>query len=196
MPIPTFTIDGILPPYVGSGGPGGHAHDMTPYVVTAMEVVTTLGVTEARKDILRGWLRHREALRAIGFDRGFQWIDGSFVEDKDPRDLDVVAFLYRPPSIQDPADLQRLLMANLNLFDRARVKATYKLDFFPIDLNGSAEALVSQTRYFLGLFSHRRGDDLWKGMLEIRLENVADDAAAIATLAPAPASAAVTGANP
>jgi hypothetical protein len=66
MPIPAFTIDGILPPYVGPDGPGGAPEDMSPYVVTATELVATLATTEKRKTILRGWLRHREALRALG----------------------------------------------------------------------------------------------------------------------------------
>jgi hypothetical protein len=39
---------------------------MSPYVVTATELVATLATTEKRKTILRGWLRHREALRALG----------------------------------------------------------------------------------------------------------------------------------
>jgi len=182
MPIPAFTIDGVLPPYVGPDGPGGAPEDLSPYVVTAVEVVSTLARTEPRKEILRQWLRHRAALRTIGFDRGFQWLDGSFVESKDPRDLDVVTFLYRPPGIRDRNDLAKLLRANLNLFGHAQVKATYSLDFFPVDLDGSAEALVNLTRYWLGLFSHRRGDDLWKGMLQVRMEDVADDAAAIAVL--------------
>jgi hypothetical protein len=56
--------------------------------------------------------------RALGFNRGFQWLDGSFVENKDPRDLDVVTFLYRPPGIHDAGELPRLLRANLNLFGR------------------------------------------------------------------------------
>ena len=101
MPIPTFTIDGVLPPYVGSHGPGGASEDLSPYAVTALEVVTTLGSSDPRKAILRGWLQHRVALRAAGFDRGFQWLDGSFVENKDPRDLDVVGFLHRPSHIRD-----------------------------------------------------------------------------------------------
>lgn len=96
MPIPAFTIDGVLPPYVGPAGPAGAVEDLSPYTVTAIEVVTTLGFTDEHRAILLGWLRHRAALRAIGFDRGFQWLDGSFVEQKEPRDLDVVAFLYRP----------------------------------------------------------------------------------------------------
>ncbi len=78
----------------------------------------------------------------------------------------------------------KLLRTNANLFGRAQVKAAYNLDFFAIDLDGSAEALVNLSRYLLGLFSHRRGDDLWKGMLRSRMEDVADDAAAIAALGP------------
>ena len=184
MPIPGFTIDSVLPPYVGPGGPGGAPEDLSPYNVSATEVAATLAQTDARKDILRGWLAHRAALRAIGFTRGFQWLDGSFVEEKDPRDLDVVTFLYRPADIQDRDELARLMRANLNLFGRPQVKAAYSLDFFPIDLDGSAEALVSLTRYWLSLFSHRRGDDLWKGMLEVRLEDEDDDRAALAALEP------------
>jgi hypothetical protein len=47
------------------------------------------------------------------------------------------------------------------------------------------------SRYLLGLFSHRRVDGLWKGMLQVRLENVADDLAATAALAPAPVGGAI-----
>jgi hypothetical protein len=188
MPIPAFTIDGVLPPYVGPNGPGGAAEDMSPYVATALEVVTTLASSNERRAILRGWLRHRADLRAIGFERGFQWLDGSFVENKPPRDLDVVSFLYRPRRIQDPHQLLVVMRANANLFVRNCVKAQYSLDAFPVDLDGSPEALVSSARYFLGLFSHRRGDDLWKGMLQVRLEDTADDYAALTALGPAPAA--------
>jgi hypothetical protein len=162
MPIPSFTIDGVLPPYVGPCGPGG--------------------VADKRKAILRGWLQHRAALRDVGFGRGFQWLDGSFVEGKDPRDLDIVTFLYRPPGFDSASALGGLLGANLDLFDRAQVKATYSLDAFPVDLNGSPEGVVNAARYFLSLFSHRRGDDLWKGMLQVRLENTAADIAALEEL--------------
>ena len=182
MPIPPFTINGVLPPYVGSNGPGGAAEDMSPYVITGLEVVSTLASTKERRDILRGWLRYRADLRTIGFERGFQWLDGSFVEEKEPRDLDVVSFLYRPQGINDPTQLLMVMRTNAKLFVRNLVKAEYKVDAFPIDLDGSPEALVSSARYFLGLFSHRRGDDVWKGMLQVRFEDVGDDAAALATL--------------
>lgn len=182
MPLPSFTIDGVLPPFVGPDGPGGGAEDLSPYVVTALEMVRTLGKTPERRTILDGWLRHRAAMRAIGFDRGFQWLDGSFVEDKQPQDLDVVSFLYRPPGVRDRDALAAMMHANLDLFLRPRVREVYSLDSFSIDLDGSPEGLVGTSRYFLSLFSHRRGDNLWKGMLQVRLEDAADDDAALAAL--------------
>ena len=185
MPIPLFTIDGVLPPFVGPNGPGGAPEDLSPYAVSATEVVTTFATSATRRTILKGWLDHRAALRAIGFDRGFQWLDGSFVEDKNPKDLDLISFFYRPLGIHDGNTLVRLMQANIGLFGRSQVRSTYSLDFFPIDLNGTPETLVSLTRYWLGLFSHRRQDGLWKGMLQVRLEDEADDTAALALLTPA-----------
>jgi hypothetical protein len=112
MPIPPFSIDGVLPPYVGTTGPGGSAQDMTPYAVTTIEVASTLGTSDKRKMILRQWLQHRAALRRLGFQRGFQWLDGSFVENKDPNDLDVVTFVFRPTTVASAADLAALMRAN------------------------------------------------------------------------------------
>ena len=181
MPIPPFTIDGILPPYVGAHGPGGAPQDMTPYAVTALEIAVTLGHTDARREILRGWLHHRERLRAIGYDRGFQWVDGSFVEQKDPNDIDVVSFFYRPADILDAAQEQALIMTNIDLFDRAAAKKQFHMDALFVGLHTSPEVVVALTSYYLGLFSHRRGDDLWKGMLKVQLDPI-DDAAALASL--------------
>ena len=52
--------------------------------------------------ILDGFLRFRELLTQAGFVSGFQWVDGSFLENvemlenRPPNDLDVVTF-YIPP---------------------------------------------------------------------------------------------------
>lgn len=186
MPIPPFGINGVLPPYVGANGPGGQPEDMSPYVVSALEVVTTLGNSERRREILRGWLEHRAALRALGFVQGFQWLDGSFLEQKEPNDLDLLSFLFRPQNALAAPQLRHLMYANAAIFDRVAVKAAYKLDAFFTDMNASPIGLVNFTRYYLGLFSHRRGDDVWKGMLQVDLADVADDIAAQAVLGPAP----------
>ena len=183
MPIPDYTLDGVLPPFLGPNGPGGHPADMSPYDATALEVVTHFGSTTVRNTILRGWLDHRADLRAAGFLDGFQWLNGSFVEDKQPQDLDVVAFLYRPTGILDATSLQTFMKSNPHLFRRQNVRAKYQLDFIPVDLNGTAEFIVQMSRYYMGLFSHRRDDQLWKGMLQVRLDDPIGDQAAVAALA-------------
>jgi hypothetical protein len=66
------------------------------------------------------------------------------------------------------------------------MKQKFNLDAFFIDMNGSREVLVSYSRYLLQLFSHQRETFLWKGMLQVRLEDVGGDAAALARLVPIP----------
>jgi hypothetical protein len=129
---------------------------------------------------------------------GFQWLDGSFVEDNEPQDLDVVTFLHRLANAQMAQQLAILIQQNPNVFSRAAVKATYRRDAFPIDMDGTPESVIDATRYFYGLFSHRRVNFLWKGMLKVELGNAAGDAIAIgqlglmAALPPLPSG----GANP
>ena len=62
--IPNFTLDGILPPFLGSS-PGGLFGLMSPFEVKVFDVAERFGTTDNRKDILRKWLNHRGALRSI-----------------------------------------------------------------------------------------------------------------------------------
>jgi hypothetical protein len=164
---------------------------MSPYVASAVEIVSTFGTSAKRKKILAHWLDHRADLRAVGFQQGFQWLDGSFVEDKDPNDLDVVTFVFRPPTAADDATFNAFLTANRHVIDPTQIKARYMLDVFFVDLNAFPESVVSVSRYWFGLFSHRRIDEIWKGMLQVRLEDVTDDLAARTILASAPLGGAV-----
>ena len=173
MGIPLFTIDGILPPFTGTG-PGDDPSLMSPYGADAAEVVRRFYTTAQRRQILEGWLDHRIALRGIGIASGFQWLDGSFLEEKEPNDLDIVCFLRLPEEVKTDAERLALLNENLALFDCSAVKGAYSLDAFFIDLNGSPEALVSLSRYFLQLFSHQRETFLWKGMIQVPLEDAND----------------------
>jgi hypothetical protein len=183
MMIPQSTIDGILPPFQGSE-PGGDPALMSPYEVGPLDVVQRFGTTDQRKAILKKWLDHREILRSLGIVRGFQWLDGSFVEEKDPQDLDLVTFTHRPAAVTDGVNWKALLTANRNVFSRELVKQTYNLDTFFLDMNGNPETLVSVARYLLQLFSHQRVSFLWKGMLQVRLEDTGEDAQAMALLIP------------
>lgn len=149
-------------------------------------MIQGLSSTDGRKSILRGWLLHRKALRAIGFEEGFQWVDGSFVErDKEPKDIDVVTYFRRPVTAKTRTDLAKHLQANIGVFGRVQVKAAFHVDFLYVDLDGTAEAIVNLTRYYTGLFSHRRPDFLWKGMLQVPLDD-ADDQYALNFLGPEP----------
>jgi hypothetical protein len=62
--------------------------------------VRPLGTTPARLTILDGFLQFRQRLRAAGLAVGFQWLNGSFLQDverfegRDPGDLDVVTFYW------------------------------------------------------------------------------------------------------
>ncbi|WP_156807943.1 DUF6932 family protein [Henriciella marina] len=177
MPIPHFNHEGVLPPYVGPS-PGGDPSSMSPYKVSAMEVVHHFASTPNRIEILKGWIRHRQELRALGFDRGFQWLDGSFLEDKEPDDLDIAGFLYVKDRY-DEAGFLRLMRDNPNVLSRAEIRAAFRLDFLPVDLAGTPESIIDLSRYFLGLFSHRRGDIIWKGMLQVSLSAADNDDAAL-----------------
>ena len=77
-PIPLLNSDGVLPPY---NPDAPTARDRSPYHVSLPDFVLRYAISPERDAILRGFLSYREALHACGLDRGFQWVDGSFLED-------------------------------------------------------------------------------------------------------------------
>lgn len=138
---------------------------------------------------MRGLLAYRQQLAAIGVQGGFQWLSGSFLEDiealerRHPRDVDVVTFSHRPVAVAADADFAAFVAANDALFDPLQVKVNFRCDSYHVDMDIAPDGVIFHTRYWYGLFSHRRGG-LWKGMLEIPLAVSADDAAALAELGP------------
>lgn len=179
MSVPAFNTHGVIPPFVGID-PGGPSAQMSPYLVTPVDVVNALGSTLDRLDILGKWLKHRDQLRGKGIEAGFQWLDGSFVEKKDPQDLDVTTF-FRRPRKTSAVEMSALMAQNLPIFGRTLAKSTYRLDVFWVDMDGRTETVIDLTRYYCGLFSHSRGNFLWKGMLRVDLASKAvDDIAAAA----------------
>ncbi|MEO5862708.1 MAG: hypothetical protein ABIQ03_09640 [Burkholderiales bacterium] len=118
---------------------------------------------------------------------GFQWIDGSFLEDvektenRSPGDIDVVTFYWS----DDQDFTTNFIAAFPDIANRAKIKADFFVDHFPIDAGYHPEATVEATRYWSGLFSHTR-TGIWKGMLRIDLDTPADDNEAIALIANRP----------
>ena len=176
--IPAFNTSGVLPPYAGSspGVPGA----LSPYMTSMTAVVSRFGISRERLDILEGLLNYRSALKTAGIDKGYQWLDGSFVEDverrrsRPPRDIDLVTFAYRPstPSFKWADFVQN----NLELFNPLLAKANFKCDAYYVDLEIPAHMVVQQTSYWCGLMAHQRETFLWKGILCVQL-NSDDDAA-------------------
>ena len=171
--IPAFDSNSVLPPHLGDPR---KPTDVSPFPCTTLELVDRFGTTANRVEILRGFLQLRADLRQNGLVVGFQWLDGSVLEDieklegRAPRDIDVVTFYWD----RNPNFTIDLLNKMPILRDRDAVKSQHKTDHFLVDSGFSPEATIELTRYWCGLFSHPRSK-IWKGMLRIDLNTPSDD---------------------
>lgn len=178
--IPAFNHSHVLPPFLGDD-PTLLA-EVSPYQTSALELVQRLGGSPERRALLTGLFSYRKALADLGFQHGFQWIDGSFVEDvesikqRSPGDIDVVTFAHSPVGLST-AEITTTLNANAHVFDAQLAKAHYGCEGYIVRLDGKPQSLVRRATYYFNLFSHRRDDHAWKGILQLPLES--DDLAAL-----------------
>ena len=182
--LPRFNASMVLPPYTGADPT--QSATMSPYKVEFLEFAQQFATSQHRADLLNGLIAYREALRNIGLTQGFQWIDGSFVEDveqsrgRPPADIDVVTFAYGP-QFADPPAYRAWVLQNQALFSPIETKRLHNCDAFFVDMMQlRPDLLVDRTRYWFGLFSHQRATALWKGMVQVPL--VSDDIQARAML--------------
>jgi hypothetical protein len=188
LDIPDFNYSGVLPPFLGST-PAIPAM-MSPYLTTLKRVAEKLCGTNERKEIFRGLLKFRDHLQSIGLVDGFQWLSGSFLdniealESRAPKDVDVVTFFYRPTVAKADKDFGVFANTNRNTFTPQIMKMQYKCDAYFVDLDViPTTTIVDQTRYWFGLFSHRRAGE-WKGILQVPLMISQDDADAAKVVGP------------
>jgi len=182
--IPAWSNAGVLPP-IRPNAPGS-SPDRSPYVVDLAVLFDRFATSPERIAILDGLLRFRADLHVAGITSGFQWLDGSFLEQvealegRPPRDMDVVTFFALPQGLDQLSLLQR----HPKLFDQKHVKTTYKMDAYFIVLGQPTnEWQVRNIAYWYSLWSHRR-DGLWKGFVQVDLDPSQDgDARAILNLA-------------
>ena len=168
-PIPEWDISGVLPAS-DEGDP------ISPYIASLSDLVARFGDTDERRRLLMGLLDFRAELHNAGLVRGFQWIDGSFVESiedteyRSPRDIDVVTFLYIPNRYTQ----ESLVQAFPSLFDHDGVKEVYEIDSYFVPMNQTMpERLISRSIYWNSLFSHNRLD-FRKGYLQVDLASGQD----------------------
>jgi hypothetical protein len=183
MPIPPFDHNLVLPPHLGNPT---QRSELSPYPCTTVELCQQFGNSPERRRILELFLEFRERLVSTGLANGFQWLDGSFLEDiekrenRPPKDLDVVTVYW---GYDIP--FQQQLKSKFPEFSNPKLaKINFSLDHYPFDASYSPETTVEMSRYWISLFSHNRLA-IWKGMLRVELNTVADDLAARAELAKA-----------
>lgn len=176
MSLPEWTNLGVLPPVhpteVGSGS------NRSPYSTTFQELVDRFSTSAERIDILKGFLRYRTALYEVGIVRGFQWLGGSFVEniesleERSPRDMDVITFFYIP----EDTDQRSLAARSPDLFASRNTKHAYQVDAYSITLGEPmTERHVKMIAYWYSMWSHRR-DGTWKGFVQVDLDPEQDAA--------------------
>ena len=168
--IPAWTAVGLLPP-IDDADPTGAQR--SPYRVSLRDLAMRLATTPERRAILLGLLRYRAALHRLGLAVGFQWLDGSFVEDVEtiegraPRDIDVVTFLRSPQPLTFAGPDYRAL-------DHHVAKTEFRVDSYLVELDLlPADHLVQQAAYWSSVWSHRR-DHTWKGFLQLELAPTED----------------------
>lgn len=163
--IPDWSAEGVLPPLDGAHPT---SPSRAPYAVSLYDVVVRFGTSPGRCAILDGFLRYRAALHANGYHAGFQWLDGSFMEDvetlegRPPRDIDVVSFLQAPVQTNPDSDDERAL-------DHAQAKALFKVDSYLVELDAlPPRELTAWATYWYSMWAHRRNGS-WKGFLQVEL---------------------------
>lgn len=174
--IPEWNTRGVLPPCKVNAPTSA---ERSPYCVRLLDLVLHFAASPARREILLGYLEFRRRLHEIDLVSGFQWLNGSFAEDierleeRPPRDIDVVTF-YRTPEGQTQ---ESLFQTSPALFTPSRIKQEFHVDGYFQELGvDDPEYLVERSTYWSSVWSHRRGG-LWKGFLQVDLSPNGDEEA-------------------
>ena len=174
--IPEWNFEGLIP---AINSPDPLAASRSPYSASLIDLVVRFGTTEIRRCLLSGLLEYRGDLHNAGIERGFQWIDGSFVqnvedaESRGPKDIDIVTFLHLPERHTEVT----LAASYPQLFNRKRLRETYGIDAYFAVLNpDDLEGVVARAVYWSSLWSRTRGGS-WKGYLQVEIAADEDAAA-------------------
>lgn len=164
--IPEWNSQGLLPP---TDPAAPTSAERSPYCVTLLDVITRFATSGERRRILRGWLDFRAALHGMGLTQGFQWLNGSFMEQVEvlehraPQDLDIVTFVHLPDTFAPTAEQMAAL-------DHDAAKASFWVDSYIVEINQLEPGnLVRKAAYWYSLWSHRR-NQAWKGYLQVDLQ--------------------------
>lgn len=167
MSIPSFDHNNVLPPYKSSPV---NRNDTSPYSCTILELCYRFSTSKIRIEILKNFILFRQRMNTFQIINGFQWVDGSFVENievsenRDPSDLDVVTFCGG----LDHNKINDIRNNFPEFIDFNLSKKNYFIDHYPVDYCSDPDITVEATKYWLQLFTHNRLG-IWKGMLKLSL---------------------------
>lgn len=170
-----WNSNGVIPP-IRSEEPTSLLR--SPYDISLEQLIHFFAISTKRCQILAGFLNHRAQLHQLGIRTGFQWINGSFSEhvelreQRDPNDIDVVAFIdISNEQVGKLTDEQLQL-----LIDKDHIKNIYSVDFFTQSLQDVPEDIVKMTSYWYSMWAHDRSYN-WKGFLSVTLDPSGDSKA-------------------
>ena len=173
-PFPKWNAFGLIPGACTEEHDSVSSGNRAPYAVSLLGLVERFGGTNQRLKLLAGLLEWRALLHHAGLMQGFQWINGSFIEDveqskdRPPNDIDVVTFFHVPKG-ETQASLSKRFP---NLSDRDPL-GSQAIHSSVMPLNSSPEMLVNWAVFYSGLFSHTR-NGIWKGFFQITLNRTED----------------------
>jgi hypothetical protein len=173
MVIPDWTSKAVIP-MVRPVRPEEQAlpENRSPFEATMTQVVERFALTPERGRLIHNLIEYRKALYAAGITDGFQWINGSFVEDVEtrprpgkaptPDDIDIVTF-YHLPGQQTPETIE--------LFSASATSQRFDIDGYGIQLGLNLTAVdVESITYWYGMWSLRKEDHEPKGFVRVPLD--------------------------
>lgn len=156
---------GFIPPI----GTSPTSRDRSPYKISLLDFYKRFAaISPERKSLLNGLIDFRSELHSLGITEGFQWIDGSFLEDiekienRPPNDIDTVIFVeqYNTDNIE----------AVYSFFnDKDNIRTRFNVDSYHVWMNElSPRQLIDTSLYWYSMWSHTRNQQ-WKGFVQIDL---------------------------
>ena len=167
--LPEWDFNGLLP----VADPKDRRQEIcSPYPISLDELVDRFGITLMRRKLLLNLFDYRKALYDAGVSGGFQWINGSFVENvenrrgRGPADIDIFT-VYAVPHVLKTENLEKNFP---HLFNREQVRDRYLVDSlgaWPVDIQPNT-FLVKKFLELYNIFSYTR-KGVKKGFVQIPL---------------------------
>lgn len=166
----SWNEQGFIPPI----GTSPTSWDRSPYKISLLEFYKRfVKISPERKNLLNGLIAFRKKVHSLGITEGFQWIDGSFLEDiekiegRPPNDIDSVIFVerYNDDNIDEIYSF---------FVDKSNIKTKFCIDSYEVWMSELPQRqLIDTSLYWYSMWSHTRNQQ-WKGFIQVDLNELED----------------------